>query len=279
MGNIQRKDKVQKIKKIFISDIHLGDGSKTEDFHRDEEMLAFLDFVEKESEELIIAGDLFELWQAKLEKIIFCHREVVDKLLKLSKLIKVTYVIGNHDYIPFVRLVESGIGIQKEYRDEKNKIICEHGNQYDIFNRYRNPMRSLKWPVGKHLSVLMAGMERIINPDIDIWLKNKVERTGEFLKEAAMIRNKITPSSKEYITNGGHFGEFEAAVKNHIQKGSKIVILGHTHRAQLNEVDKGIYANCGSWVDDVNPTYISFSEKKIMLNDALTHEEIKAIDL
>jgi len=121
------------IKKIFISDIHLGDGSKTEDFHRDKEMLSFLDFVEKESEELIIGGDLFELWQAKLEKILFCHKEVVNKLLTLSRRIKVTYVIGNHDYIPFIRLVGSGIGIQKEYRDEKNKLICEHGNQYDIF--------------------------------------------------------------------------------------------------------------------------------------------------
>jgi len=149
-----------KLKKIFISDIHLGDGSRTDDFHRDKELLSFLDFVGKEAEELIIGGDLFELWQAKLEGIIFCHKEVVNKILILSRKIKVTYVIGNHDHIPFIRLVGSGLGIQKEYRDDKNKLVCEHGNQYDIFNRYKNPMRSLKWPLGRLVSQEYAFMPK-----------------------------------------------------------------------------------------------------------------------
>jgi UDP-2,3-diacylglucosamine pyrophosphatase LpxH len=34
--------------KIFISDLHLGDGSRTDDFHRDKEFLEFLEFVESQ---------------------------------------------------------------------------------------------------------------------------------------------------------------------------------------------------------------------------------------
>jgi len=267
-----------KINKIFISDLHLGDGSRTDDFHRDAEMMDFLDFVEKESEELIIAGDLFELWQAKLEKILFSHKGVVNKLLALTKRIKVTYVIGNHDYIPFVRFAGSGIGIQSEYRDEKYKLICEHGNRYDIFNRYRNPLRSVKWPVGKYFTILMADLERLLDPDIDVWFKKKVEKAEEFLREAALVRNKVTPSSKEYLIKGGHFGEFGEAVKAHIRNGYRIVVFGHTHRAQLSKEGEGIYANCGSWADGVEPTYIAVSSDRVTLNNAVTHNEVSSFE-
>ncbi len=267
------------MEKIFISDIHLGDGSRTDDFHRDKELIDFLDFVERESRELIINGDLFELWQAKLEKILFAHKEVVRRLLSLTKRIKVTYVIGNHDYVPFVRLVGSGIGIELEYRDDKNKLICEHGNRYDVFNRYSNPLRSIKWPAGKYFTVLMASMERLINPDIDIWFKGKLEKTEEYSREAALVRNKITPSSKEYLIKGGHFGEFKEAVQRHISDGYRIVVFGHTHRAQLSIVGKGIYANCGSWADGIEPTYIAYSKNTITLNNAITKKPINSIML
>ena len=72
--------------KIFISDLHIGDGSRTDDFHRDEELLKFLEFVEREAQELIVVGDLFELWQAKLDKILFRHVDVVNKILNLRNL-------------------------------------------------------------------------------------------------------------------------------------------------------------------------------------------------
>lgn len=263
--------------KVFISDLHLGDGSRTDDFHRDKELLKFLEFVEREAQELVVVGDLFELWQAKLDKILFKHIDVVNKLLTLRKKLKVTYVIGNHDYIPFARLVKSNVGIQIEYRDEENGIVAEHGNRYDVFNRYKNPLRAIKWPPGRYFTVFLAGLERLINPGIDMWFKNAIENMDDFRREVSLIRNRVTPSSKEYLTKGGHFGEFEKAVKGHIHRGAKIVIFGHTHKAQLNVIGNGIYANCGSWVDSVDPTYIAYSDNKIELREALTHKSIKSL--
>ena len=120
--------------KIFISDLHLGDGSRTDDFHRDKEFLEFLGFVQSEAQELVILGDFLELWQADLDRILFQHSEVVNKLLSLRNKIKVTYIIGNHDYIPFVKFADLGVGICLEYRDHGNGIVAEHGYKYD-FNR------------------------------------------------------------------------------------------------------------------------------------------------
>ena len=276
--------------KIFISDLHLGDGSRTDDFHRDKEFLGFLEFVDTEAEELIILGDFLELWQADLDRVLFVHNKVINKLLSLRKKIKITYVIGNHDYIPFVKFTpldnkhltgfrDLDLGISLEYRDAESGIVAEHGHRYDIFNRYKNPLKSIKWPAGKHFTLLVAGLERLIHPDVDKWTKKTMENLDGFLQEAMFIRNKINPSTKEYVRCGGHFGEFQEAVKNHIKEKAKIVIFGHTHKPQLDILGQGIYANCGAWVDGTLPTYVAYHKDKIELKEALSHKTIKHLPL
>ncbi|MCQ9208123.1 MAG: UDP-2,3-diacylglucosamine diphosphatase [Omnitrophica bacterium] len=265
--------------KIFISDLHLGDGSRTDDFHRDGAFLKFLEFVEDQAQELIILGDLFELWQADLDRVMFRHSKVVNKLLALKNKLKVSYVIGNHDYIPFIKFVNSNSGIFLEYRDSETGIIAEHGHKYDIFNRYKNPLRSINGPAGRHFTLFLANLERFIHPDVDGWAKKAMENLDDFLHEAIFIKNKITPATKEYLKRGGHFGEFEQAVKNHINRGAKIVIFGHIHKPQLEIMEKGIYANCGAWVDNVEPTYIAYYRDRLELKEALTHKIIKQLTL
>ena len=265
--------------KIFISDLHLGDGSRTDDFHRDREFLEFLGFVQSEAQELVILGDFLELWQADLDRVLFQHSEVVNKLLSLRNKIKVTYVIGNHDYIPFVKFTGSGKGICLEYRDAESGIIAEHGHKYDIFNRYKNPLGSIKWHLGKQLTLFVANLERLVHPDVDAWAKKAMEGLDDFLRQAIFIRNRITPTTREYFRRGGHFGEFEQAVKTHINNGAKIVIFGHIHKCQLNSIEGGIYANCGAWVDAVEPTYIAYYKDRIELKEALTHKVIEGLTL
>jgi len=265
--------------KIFISDLHLGDGSRTDDFHRDKELLKFLEFVENEAQELVIVGDFLELWQANLDRILFRHNEVINKVLSLRNKIKATYVIGNHDYIPFIKFTDSGIGICLEYHDPEIGIIAEHGHRYDVFNRYKNPLQSIKWPNGRWFALLAASLERLVSPNADVWLEKALENTEAFIGHAALIRNKITPSSGEYLRKGGHFGEFNEAVKRHIDNGARVVIFGHTHRCQLDKTGNGIYANCGTWVDNATPTYIACHKDKIELREVLTHKILKQLPI
>ena len=265
--------------KVFISDLHLGDGSRTDDFHRDKELLKFLEFVESQAKELVILGDFLELWQADLDRVLFSHSEVINRLLGLRNNIKVTYVVGNHDYIPFAKFAESDIGISLEYKDQEAGIVAEHGHKYDIFNRYKNPLKSIKWPPGKYFTKVVAGLERLIHPDIDVWARRAMENLDGFLQQAISVRNKVPPASKEYIKRGGHFVEFEEAVKGLVRQGAKIVIFGHTHQCQIKNFDGGAYANCGSWVDGSTPTYITHDKGKIELKEALTHKVIEGLEI
>jgi len=263
--------------KIFISDLHLGDGSATDDFHRDKEFMQFLDFIEAEAHDLIIVGDFLELWQADLDKVLFVHSQVIGRLLALMQAGKFTYVVGNHDFIPFIRFTERNLSVCAEYRDEPLGLVAEHGHRYDIFNRYRNPLRAVSWPAGKYFTLAIASLERLVHPDVDRWAKKAFEYLGDFWQEATYIRNKIPPSTKEYLRRGGHFGEFKEAVQRHLDRGAKIVIFGHTHLAQLQRLNKGIYANCGTWVDGATPTYIACEQQLIELREAGTHRIIDSL--
>ncbi|MFH1868083.1 MAG: metallophosphoesterase [Candidatus Omnitrophota bacterium] len=265
---------------IFISDLHLGDGSKADDFIRKNEFLHFLDSIEKESTRLFIVGDLFELWQADLDRAVFHHSEVIKRLFNLASRNRLVYIIGNHDHIPFVKYLDPKLSIYLEFIDKELGLRVEHGNQYDIFNRYQDPRMALRNVWGRRASYLIGWLERIVHPDIDEWgRRNLIRKGGLFLEKAAYINNKLTPSSKEYFERGGGLLEFEEAARKHINSGMRIVIFGHTHKAVLTKMGSGIYANCGCWCGSDEPTYIRLTDSKIELLNGIDHKLINSLEL
>lgn len=78
-----------------ISDLHLGDGGPRDNFlpEKETQLLAFLDYVEQQRGELLILGDLFELWQANWSQIFTTRERLLDRFAEL----KATYILGNHD--------------------------------------------------------------------------------------------------------------------------------------------------------------------------------------
>ena len=144
---------------IVVSDLHLGDKTKRDDFYTSNGERTFFDFLEwiknndDEYEEIIFAGDLFELWQCKLNFVLQCYCDLFEKLNYLKeKGIKLVYVPGNHDSIPFTKFsvenMDFHIGpfsvtkncytdVNKElafpyYVPEKyHNLIIEHGHRFD----------------------------------------------------------------------------------------------------------------------------------------------------
>jgi len=253
--------------KIFISDLHLGDGSKTDDFHKDAELLGFLDYVEKTDAELVLLGDIYELWQGHLDKIMWAHKEVCGKLFRLFP----RRVYGNHDYLPFSKYWQEG------YYNVEQGIFAQHGHQYDMFNKYKNPLFALKWPIGKYITVLIAELERWLHKDADVWFEKMINRYGKFLCDAAIIQNKAYKWPEQ-------LPDLERNIYLHLNSKNflrhKIIIMGHTHHANLDWLyGGGIYANCGAWVDNVRPTYICVTEETVQLWDWLDHKIIRELSI
>jgi UDP-2,3-diacylglucosamine pyrophosphatase LpxH len=150
--------------KVFLSDLHLGDGKERDDFHFQGE---FDELVRKLSDqfekiEMILLGDIFDLirTQKYYEFEGLPHSEVKLKVMediteqhgpffetlnyfteKPSNQLR--YVIGNHDFgvhldPRLLEMVREKFGLiltpETHYRDEPLNIWAEHGHRYDIVN-------------------------------------------------------------------------------------------------------------------------------------------------
>ncbi|MEN6367663.1 MAG: metallophosphoesterase [Thermoguttaceae bacterium] len=79
-----------------ISDLHIGDGGSRDNFavngHR-KDFNEFLDMVEDNSGLLVVTGDLFELWQSNISKVLTSNEALLDRLHAMGAV----YILGNHD--------------------------------------------------------------------------------------------------------------------------------------------------------------------------------------
>lgn len=84
---------------FVVSDTHCGDGGPRDNFaamssgRRAQEFEMFLDYVEIENGNLIILGDLLDLWQSNLSSVLNERKTLLDRLVRMRAL----YIHGNHD--------------------------------------------------------------------------------------------------------------------------------------------------------------------------------------
>jgi len=125
---------------VFLSDLHLGDGGKTDDFKHNEELLraSLRDYYLPKGFTLVLNGDIEELHKFKLEAIFERYRElyiIFEKFAEQKRLVK---LIGNHDL---------GLLLHQNYpfpiyhalclEHKDSKILAFHGHQaYKLFMQY-----------------------------------------------------------------------------------------------------------------------------------------------
>ncbi|ACR79968.1 UDP-2,3-diacylglucosamine diphosphatase [Kosmotoga olearia] len=277
---------------VIVSDLHIGDRSKADDFFTSGNYLEFIRFVKwieqnDSIDKLIIAGDLFELWQCKIEKALQMYIDVWKAFIRLTKSNKeVIYVPGNHDSLPFAKLAYKAapfpIGSLKltdqTDLDQKKKLIfpyymesnlwIEHGHRFDKYNHASSELAGgSKGLLGRFIAKVVGIAERSISKDIDEKLWDIYESTSEvfrslkekltnpFYQVADNIQSYITPSSDKYQGNLEEYAEGAYKLGEDVLKKSKdiskvFIVFGHTHKPLLRKIDNHIiYANAGSWVE------------------------------
>jgi len=74
----------------------MGDTGPRDNFafgDHEKDFLAFLDMVDDNDGQLVICGDLFELWQSNVSKVLTKRVYLLDRLARM----RTVYVLGNHD--------------------------------------------------------------------------------------------------------------------------------------------------------------------------------------
>lgn len=251
----------------FVSDLHLGDGSPADDFAEGCHLRAFEWFLEHEVEadggELILLGDVFELWQCNLTHIRRHYGTFADRLFNYR------LVRGNHD---------AALRTPSEWHWPAGTapiILAEHGHRADLWN-------SRLGFIGRAVTVVAGILERLGWRDID-------QTTWRW-------KHLPTPVSHPDRFPDDHYADY--ARRRSRETGARIVILGHTHRpclrqlpakhslsrpsersggpgaafggrGEAGEVESDgvtIYANCGAWVrKDLPGSFIRLADRTISL--------------
>lgn len=116
----------------FVSDLHLGDGTRSDTFMgKDRDLIGLLDQVRREGAHLVIAGDAMDFQQAwSMSRVLRAHARLIGELTRLADSNGVTYIWGNHDYdiSLFKDLLRFDVCSSLRIGPD---ILVEHGYQYD----------------------------------------------------------------------------------------------------------------------------------------------------
>lgn len=234
---------------FFISDIHLGLQSKSEEVEKEKKLVRFLKLAESSCDELFIVGDLFDYWfeykrvyQKGFYRTLSALKDLSDKNVKLH------YFIGNHDFLhrDFFEKEFRAILYHDALSVELNckKFIIAHGDGMVSNDTGYN---ILKWILRNKF---FQWLYSLLHPDFGIGIASRTSKSSRSYTD-----------KKDY---GEVDGLFEAAKKK-IDEGYEYVLFGHLHKRIWEKYKQGNYINLGSWLD--KPCYGVFKEQDFEIID------------
>jgi UDP-2,3-diacylglucosamine hydrolase len=234
-------------KAFFISDAHLGLGTKAEEEAKGRRLIAFIDHCRGSADYLFILGDLFDAW--------FEYRTVIPKgyhrlFTALENLriagTEIHYLAGNHDF--WMRdffSTDLGIILHRDpfsIRLGDTSFLLHHGDglaAHDLGYKILKPI--LRNP-------LSVWLYTWLHPDIGIPLARSSSKT-----------------SRGY-TAGKEYGETDGMRKyaeRIINEGTDVVVMGHRHLPVKETIGDGVYINLGDWI--THNSYAEFDGSGIFL--------------
>jgi len=229
----------------FISDVHLGYGSRERDKKREDMLLPILTACAETSAHLFIVGDLFDLWFDYKTAIPRWHVRTLAALQELrAGGLPITYLIGNHDFGHNTYFREE-LGIEVDRGDVSATIngtrcYISHGDGKAHNDKGYLVLRSIL------RNRLAQWLYRWIHPDLGISLASRTSHGS-----------RDHTSEKDY---GPHDGLRDFALST-IDQGYDLVIMGHRHHANIVQHGAGTYVNLGHWLGD-GATYGVFSPEE-----------------
>ena len=222
----------QRIRTLFLSDIHLG----TKGCQADK----LLDFLRHyEAETVYLVGDIVDGWQLKSGWYWpQSHNDVVQKLLRQArKGVRLRYIPGNHDeflrdyygtHFGGIEVLEEAIHVGVNGK----RYLVIHGDLFDVVIRHARWLALLGdtayelaiW-LNTHFNALRRGLG-LTYWSLSQWAKLKVKNAVNFI------------------------GEYENTLAAEAQRrGVEGVICGHIHHAVIRNQAGMSYINCGDWVE------------------------------
>jgi UDP-2,3-diacylglucosamine pyrophosphatase LpxH len=247
----------------MVSDLHLGDGSRSDAFMgKDRLLLQLLDRVADEGARLVICGDAFDFLQAHdFTPVIKAHGRLLRRLGELAAKSGVWYLHGNHDHDMHVYsdLLRFEVGARLWIGDE---VIVQHGHQFDPWIgedvKAAGLATRLHHGLEHHLGIwfrlpvhdFYSGWGRLL-----LWIAHKAWVLSRY-------RNRIYRllGLEQWASRSDEFFNYWAqndagnpmrmtmpAMQYGRTRGARAVVCGHTHMPGNFEHEGIRFVNTGSW--------------------------------
>jgi UDP-2,3-diacylglucosamine pyrophosphatase LpxH len=230
-----------KIKTLFISDIHLGN-------HKSQAGKLLEVLKNYEYEKLVIVGDFIDL--TSLKKKFYWntdHSTVIQKILRSSrKGVKVTYILGNHDFYLRGLIKDENINIGDiEICDEMyyetlkgEKIYICHGDQFDGFVR----LHPFLYVLGDWAYEFSFKINKVYNRfrrifGLEYW------SLSQYLK--SKVKNAITFINDFKILSLRKLDEVDC----------NSIMIGHIHTPAIEKIGDKTYYNTGDFCESCSFLY------------------------
>jgi UDP-2,3-diacylglucosamine hydrolase len=217
-----------------VADAHLGQvpESVARTFH------SFLDTVPQPGDELVVNGDLFDFWFEYGSAVPRRHLGTVMKLAGLvQRGIPVTFLGGNHDRWggDFLRH-DMGIGYHPGAAElvlAGRRALVVHG---DGLTEQHWSGALLHWLLRQPVTIALF---RLLHPAIGFWIADRLSGTlADSTKDKAVL-DRAEAAQAAYA---------QALLERRPELS--LVVMAHTHRARLEQVESGrAYVNPGAFLD------------------------------
>lgn len=213
---------------IILSDLHLGSlASSPVAFGKFLNML-----IANPPKRLILAGDIFEMWNANYKNLGPVEYRAITKVFSLAeKGTHIVYIPGNHDraFRGFRKITMGKIKVRNEYVLHHNhkKYLVLHGDEFDAFTSNHVVLSVILDQLYVALIKFSSFFKRFVGWRISLAERKNSKR---YAKMVAKIRSAAIHYAESREMNG--------------------LIMGHTHWPEVTKTENDlVYANCGDWMD------------------------------
>ncbi len=224
------------MKTCIVSDIHYKYYVRNEeDQENNLRILRFLDSIIGEFDQLILNGDVFDLWFDWEYGLIKQYFPVLKKIADIREHgCSIKYISGNHDFwfndfFPEyldVQLIDDSYC----FEDSGKRVLVTHGDLYTVNDFRYKLFRSLI------RLRMMKSIFALIHPYIALTLGSKMSRSSRKRTSPPELRRRKSSGLEQY------------ARKQILHHGYDYVVMGHSHEPLLKTIEQGAYVNCGDWV-------------------------------
>jgi UDP-2,3-diacylglucosamine hydrolase len=217
-----------------------------EDRQRELRLIRFLDFIQRDADQIFIVGDLFDYWFEYKTVVPKKYFRLFSKLAEMTERhIRIFFIVGNHDF-----------WVNDYFRDELGLEVHLDPIETEIYGKrflIHHGDGLLKDDMGYKI------LKKILRNKLNIFLFSLIhpDITGRIARWSSHTSRRYT-SGRTYES-----ADMVKFAGEKMKEGFDFVVMGHNHVPSHQTIGHGVYVNLGDWI--FQNTYAIFDGKKLEL--------------